>query len=909
MKKTVRFKFGFMLIASLLVLSNRLNAQTFSSSGSTTITDNNCPTQQGNTISVSGLPSVIDGTFGLESVTINITHTFVGDLDVYLEAPNGSQVELTTDNGSSGDNFVNTRFVMSAATLITSIGTGGSYTGNYRPEGNLGTHNNGQNPNGNWVLRFCDDAGGDTGTVTSWSLIFSATPAPPPPPPLSECLGAQVVTLTNNVENCVASQNLTGLSISSTPRPSCWQTGLTYVGDRWYSFIAVGTDISVEARTAAAGTSGGAGLQNGSIALYGGTCTGLNLLNCSFGREGFDAAFGYYNLVPGQTYYLRVSGEAGSGSNTNYSLCIKNNTITTSNAGDCLGAIPICTVTNSFSILSNGEGIYENEINTAYSCTDKEAISTWYTFTAQSTGNFCFIINPDINTDDFDWALFDITSKTCENIATDPSMMVSCNATACGSPGNTGANSASATAPNIQGQGCGNTPPDLSQGNTAFNKVIPVIAGNTYALYISNWSNSTNGYSIDFSCSSAGVLDLTPPSLASVTNPPCGATTITVNFSENVLCSSLAVGNFTMTGPGGTYTLSNLVGTSCAAGGTYSRTYTMNVSPAIITAGNYTLSYTGAARDICSNVTASTTLNFTVTNSINASISGVSSVCSGNSTTLTANGTGTPLTYLWSTGATTQTISANGSGSPYGVTITDNSGCKSAASLFTLNVNNPNATFSYSSSNYCQNGSDPTPTQTQVGTYTANLSGLSINATTGTIDVSASTAGCYTITHAVTVGGCTDTKTANVCIVNTPRIVSSSEICNLAGTQYTISLTIADGDPASYNITATNGVTGTLAGSIWTSNPVNVGTVTTVTVRDVNNCGTATYTSIGNCTAASSCNSTVGCYSNNLAVNGDFEAGNAGFTSNYTYADCPLAASPCTNSGGTPIICQYRYGI
>ena len=61
------------------------------------------------------------------------------------------------------------------------------------------------------------------------------------------------------------------------------------------------------------------------------------------------------------------------------------------------------------------------------------------------------------------------------------------------------------------------------------------------------------------------------------------------------------------------------------------------------------------------------------------------------------------------------------------------------------------AAFSYSKSSYHQDETDPTPTITGTtgGTFSATPSGLSINASTGTIDLSASTIQAYTITYTV----------------------------------------------------------------------------------------------------------------------------------------------------------------
>ena len=68
------------------------------------------------------------------NVTIGrIVHTFDADLDIYLVHPDATVVELSTDNGSLGDNYVNTVLDDEAATSIT---TGSApFTGSYRPEG------------------------------------------------------------------------------------------------------------------------------------------------------------------------------------------------------------------------------------------------------------------------------------------------------------------------------------------------------------------------------------------------------------------------------------------------------------------------------------------------------------------------------------------------------------------------------------------------------------------------------------------------------------------------------------------------------------------------------------------------------------------------------------------------------
>lgn len=113
------------------------------------------------------------GTVASVRVTINITHTWLADLDIFLVSPTGTRVELTTDNGSSGDNFINTTFDDNGATTIPTSATGAPFTGVYRPEGLLSSVA-GQAIDGTWKLEVSDDAGSDTGVLNAWSLNFSS---------------------------------------------------------------------------------------------------------------------------------------------------------------------------------------------------------------------------------------------------------------------------------------------------------------------------------------------------------------------------------------------------------------------------------------------------------------------------------------------------------------------------------------------------------------------------------------------------------------------------------------------------------------------------------------------------------------------------------------------------------------
>jgi subtilisin-like proprotein convertase family protein len=163
----------FLLIAFPLLLK----AQTFTSSPNTLIPDGG-PTVTF-PITVSGLnPAAIDTVFGLETVCINITHTWDADLNISLQAPDGAIIDLSIGNGGSDDDYANTCFNANAPGSI--VAGNAPFTGSFIPQGSLGNINNGQNGNGTWQLVITDTYAADQGTLLSWSLTFGNNPAAPP---------------------------------------------------------------------------------------------------------------------------------------------------------------------------------------------------------------------------------------------------------------------------------------------------------------------------------------------------------------------------------------------------------------------------------------------------------------------------------------------------------------------------------------------------------------------------------------------------------------------------------------------------------------------------------------------------------------------------------------------------------
>ena len=93
-------------VTSFFLISN-VFAQTFNGGGGA-ILDNQ---QLLSPTVVSGLPNSINTTtFGLERVCVNLTHTYLGDLVIYIVAPDGNYSALMLNAGGGGDDLQNTCF-------------------------------------------------------------------------------------------------------------------------------------------------------------------------------------------------------------------------------------------------------------------------------------------------------------------------------------------------------------------------------------------------------------------------------------------------------------------------------------------------------------------------------------------------------------------------------------------------------------------------------------------------------------------------------------------------------------------------------------------------------------------------------------------------------------------------------
>lgn len=521
---------------------------------------------------------------------------------------------------------------------------------------------------------------------------------------------------------------------------------------------------------------------------------------------------------------------------------------------DCNSAIAVCQ--SSFVQPSSYSGFGSVQEVPVTSCLgSQEKNSVWYIFTVQTSGTLEFTIDPNDDNDDYDFALYNLTSRNCSDIISGSAPEVRCNF--CVDPGNTGISSAGA---NASEDCCTNSP------FCHFSSILNVTAGQTYTLVVSNYSSSQSGYQLDFG-GTANIFDNIPPS-ASLATTPCGATYLTLQMSEAVLCSSISPSGseFTLTGAGGPFTVTSATGVNC---GNATSQITINITLPLTQGSNYTLTVNSGTDgnsliDNCGNVMAAgTSFNFIATPPP-ADIAGPDLVCTGSSATLTAS-QGTA--YQWSPGGqTTQSITITPTvNTIYSVTVT-NGTCVQTASHSVGLQDAPIADFSVSPATICAgqqvtftNSSTLTQTCTQIlpppippfcidnpsfyiwdfDDGSANLVQFSLLATNPTHTFTA--AGTYNVSLTVQdtlTGGCAGTLVVPVTVLpNAGSLTVSNDTSICSGESATLS--------------ATGGSTYT-----WMSNPSGfTSTNSTITVSPA---VTTTYTVTSpGCSSASTASVTV----------------------------------------------------
>jgi len=626
------------------------------------------------------------------------------------------------------------------------------------------------------------------------------------------------------------------------------------------------------------------------------------------------------NVTAGQTYYIIVDSWPAPACNNG--LTVSGTAVgppPVPNNQDCLGAIPVCNSTYSTAASYVGTGNYLNEINSGISCLGSgEMNDVWYQFTVQTTGLLCFTIDPNVNTNDYDWAVFNLTSANCSDIATNPALQIACNYS-----GQTtwysGTSGTTVGAAALQGNTGLFPAGTYNPNNLQANSCINVTAGMNLVLNVSNFSSSANGYTLTFpapgTAGMAQIFDNVPPSILSITGTPsCGTNSLTFNFSENILCSTASIADFSIVGPGGPYTITGLTGAACAVGATSENTFTVTFSPAITQSGAFQVclgTAAGSVTDLCGNVAPAGCLNFNVTGTT-VSVTSTNVLCNGGNTgTATATGAnGTaPYSYVWNPGGLTgQTQSALSAGT-YTVTCTSAVGCSATA---TVTITQPpvlTATAAITAASCgANNGSATitpaggTPGYTYVWTPTGGTAATATGLAPGTYTVTVrDTRNCaVNVTVVITTTGAvtsTFTQSPNQCLTgNTFNFTNTGT--NTAGTTYSWTFTGPGTPPASSTAQNLTGIVFTTPGTYTVTHVNTLGTCTSTT--------TSTVIIYPNPTAVftSTTNSTCG-NSNGTVTIGSVTGGTSPFTYNFNGSGFSGTTNYTGLAAGTyPIVVQ-----
>lgn len=129
-------------------------------------------------VDVSGIADRIDGEFGLAKVCLNIVHPRVSDLKIELISPDGTGIWLTNRNGGDqGSGYYGTCFRVKGHSGYVHQARA-PFTGEFIPDGRMEFLNNGQNPNGTWVLLVQDLRAENEGVLNQLELHFERDPMP-----------------------------------------------------------------------------------------------------------------------------------------------------------------------------------------------------------------------------------------------------------------------------------------------------------------------------------------------------------------------------------------------------------------------------------------------------------------------------------------------------------------------------------------------------------------------------------------------------------------------------------------------------------------------------------------------------------------------------------------------------------
>jgi len=353
---------------------------------------------------------------------------------------------------------------------------------------------------------------------------------------------------------------------------------------------------------------------------------------------------------------------------------------------------------------------------------------------------------------------------------------------------------------------CGNGTITAPAGAASYKWTGPCISGSSTNQSVNVTCSGTYSCTVNLT-GTAGCNFVIDTAITISSNP-----TITASAVPSSICSGGAGTTLSASGAGGGGTYS---WTSNPPGFT-SSSASVSVNPSVTT----TYSVVGTTSGLACSGSKTVVVTVTTTPTVNIT-SPPPTICSGNSTVITATGA---TTYSWSPaiGATTSTVSVSpGSTTTYTVTGT-NGACTSAPQTIVVTVN-PSPTITASGSTTICSGNSTVISASGATTYNWSP-GIGVN--TSTVSVSPGSTTTYTVTG--TTAGCTSgPQTVTVTVTPTPTVTASAgspTICSGSSTTLTASgaatytwtpggstgstLSVSPGTTSTYTVTGSNGACG-----------------------------------------------------------------------------------------------------
>jgi subtilisin-like proprotein convertase family protein len=207
------------------------------------------PTNQQNNTTVTAIPDApsvsVNGTVVLIPFTISglsypikdvklsiyITHTFVGDLDLQLIAPDNTAISLAASRDDAGHNYgtgcAPGQYTVFSDSAAGPLSGGSPYVGTYKPDQPLSTFA-GKIANGTWNLQIQDQGPADTGSFMCASLQVTAAPQPPTITGFNPTMGPSGTTVLLTGTHLSGTTALTIGNVAAASPTNVTDTSLTF---------------------------------------------------------------------------------------------------------------------------------------------------------------------------------------------------------------------------------------------------------------------------------------------------------------------------------------------------------------------------------------------------------------------------------------------------------------------------------------------------------------------------------------------------------------------------------------------------------------------------------------------------------------------------------------------------------